>query len=108
MGKDSKQDTDPEPTGRIRFDERGNAYFEWRTDKGFTSDVDTQRVKALQDATNAKLGEPEPAPHSDKSNPYDTASYPALPATKPPRRTLDDMRRLSEQIKAARASKDKK
>lgn len=110
MGKDPKQDEDPVPTGRIRFDERGNALFEWRTDTGtFTSDIDTQRVKALQESTHAQLGGgAAPAPPPDASDPYDTASYPTLPIKKEPRRTLDDMRRLSEEIKAARAAKEKK
>ncbi len=108
MGKSWKQD-DSVPTGRVRFDDRGNAFYEWRTDAGtFTSDIDTQRVRALQEATHARLGGAEPAPQAEASNPYDTASYPILSGKKPPRRTLDDMRRLSEQIKAARAAQNKK
>jgi hypothetical protein len=92
------------PSGRIAFNDRGNAVWEWRTETGtFKSDIDTQQVKALTDATGVKLGGPETFPpgHSPGShNPYSTVDGPR--EAKNPRRTLDDMRKLSEQIKRAR------
>jgi hypothetical protein len=92
------------PSGRIAFNDRGNAVWEWRTETGnFKSDIDTQQVKALQEATDVKLGTPQAFPpgHSPGShNPYSTVDGPR--ETKTPRRTLDDMRKLSEQIKRAR------
>lgn len=98
---------DPEaPSGRIAFDARGNAVWEWRTETGeFKSDVDTQTVKALQEDTNGKLGVVPPAtPNSQTVNhdPYSTADVPKAPQK---RRTLDDMRKLSEEIKRARELK---
>ena len=100
---------DPEtPSGRIAFDARGNAVWEWRTDNGdFKSDVDTQTVKALQEDTSGKLGVvPTPTPDSRtvSHNPYSTADGPRAPQK---RRTLDDMRKLSEEIKRARESNKK-
>jgi hypothetical protein len=92
------------PSGRISFNDRGNAIWEWRTQTGnFKSDIDTQQVKALQDAADVKLAAPQALPpgHSPGShNPYSTVDGPR--ETKIPRRTLDDMRKLSEQIKRAR------
>ena len=96
--------SDPEaPSGRIAFDARGNAVWEWRTETGdFKSDVDTQTVKALQDDTDGKLGvAPTPTPNGQAVNhdPYSTVDAPRAPQK---RRTLDDMRKLSEEIKRAR------
>jgi hypothetical protein len=96
--------SDPEaPSGRITFDARGNAVWQWRTQSGdFKSDVDTQTVKALQEGTDVKLDvAPTPTPNSQTVNhdPYSTADGPRA-AQK--RRTLDDMRKLSEEIKRAR------
>jgi hypothetical protein len=94
------------PSGRIAFDSRGNAVWEWRTENGdFKSDVDTQTVKALQEDTNVKLGvAPTPTPGSGTVNhdPYSAADAPRAPQK---RRTLDDMRKLSEEIKRSRETK---
>lgn len=93
------------PSGRIAFNDRGNAVWEWRTETGtFKSDIDTQQVKALQEATDMKLATPQAYPpgHSPGShNPYSTVDG-GPRDTKTPRRTLDDMRKLSEEIKRAR------
>ena len=99
----SKKSDPHAPSGRIAFDERGNAVWEWRTETGdFRSDVDTQTVKALQEDTSGKLGmAPTPTPASPTVNhdPYSRADAPRPPQK---RRTLDDMRKLSEEIKRAR------
>jgi len=106
------------PTGRIGFDDRGNAVWEWRTENGaFEKDVDTQRVKALQDSTGDFLSiehEPRPTGRPTGNDPYSSAAGPRQPfranpprqpEKEPQRRTLDDMRRLSEEIKRQRALK---
>ena len=105
MSQEKKPDT--EPTGRITFDERGNATWEWRTDTGtFSREIDTQRLKALQESTSAHL-QPDASPASVSGmDPYSSADR-STPPDEPaaPRRTLNDMRELSEQIKRARAAK---
>ncbi len=106
MSKHSKFDSQ-HPSGRIAFDERGNARWEWRTETGsFKSDIDTQKVRALQESTGTQLGDahaqPQARPPAPSGDPYRTADAPRA-AEKTPRRTLDDMRRLSEEIKRARA-----
>jgi hypothetical protein len=98
---------DPQaPSGRIQFDARGNAIWQWRTEAGdFKSDVDTRTVRALQDASDVQLGD-APAhslSHPLHHDPYSTADAPRT--QKSPRRTLDDMRKLSEEIKRAREPK---
>jgi hypothetical protein len=108
MSKSTKFDPQ-NPSGRIAFDERGNARWEWRTDTGsFKADIDTCKVRALQESTDTKLGgTPGSAPAQPAKpggDPYRTADAPRA-AEKKPRRTLDDMRRLSEEIKRARAQK---
>jgi hypothetical protein len=95
------------PSGRIVFDARGNAVWQWRTETGeYKSEVDTQTVRALQDATVATLGAaPVSTPtQSVNHDPYSTAGA-SRSAEKTPRRTLDDMRKLSEEIKRAREQK---
>ncbi len=106
MSKHSK--FDPEhPSGRIAFDDRGRAVWEWRTETGnFKSDIDTQKVRALQDSSDVKLAATPVQTPVRSHDPYRTAEAPASAATPdqaPRRRTLDDMRKLSEEIKRARA-----
>jgi hypothetical protein len=105
MSKTSKFDPQ-HPSGRIAFDDRGNARWEWRTETGdFKSDIDTRTVRALQESTDETLGGTQPSPISS-GDPYRTADAPPA-GGKTPRRTLDDMRRLSEEIKRARATQKK-
>ncbi len=105
MSNPSKNDSQPPvPSGRIAFDDRGTAVWEWRTDTGtFKADIDTQQVRALQDATNVSINE-TPSPKAS-DNPYSTGDKREVIAKRAPRRTLDDMRKLSEEIKRARAEK---
>ena len=94
---------DPDPkSGRVAFDERGRSTWEWRVDTGtFSRDVDTQRLKQLQEEAGVTLkDEPVPTPGVD---PY-SVTTPVAPQ-KTPRRTLDDMRKLSEEIKRTRQGK---
>ena len=110
------------PSGRIAFDDRGNAVWEWRTDNGtYKTDVDTQKVKAIQESTGDSLSLEDERPATGRPvghDPYSSATDPRQPfrrntppptpaheEKKPQRRTLDDMRRLSEEIKRQRALK---
>jgi len=105
VSKPKKPDT--EPSGRIAFDDRGNATWEWRTDTGtFSREIDTQRLKALQEAAAKDLASDSPTASDSGVDPYSSVDRPIAPE-KPEasRRTLNDMRELSEQIKRARAKK---
>jgi hypothetical protein len=102
------------PSGRIGFDERGNSVWEWRTDSGtYKSNVDTQEVRAIQDSTVDSFSIVDERPSQPVNHdPYSTAApRQPFPKTLPPeekkpqRRTLDDMRRLSEEIKRQREQK---
>ena len=104
MSSKSSKNEQSTPSGRIAFDDRGQAVWEWRTDTGnFKADIDTKQVKALQESTDVSLGEEPTPPISD--NPYSTGDKRELIAKRAPRRTLDDMRKLSEEIKRSRNHK---
>jgi hypothetical protein len=106
MTKHTKPDTQTS-SGRIAFNERGDAKWEWRTNTGtFKADIDTRQVKALQESTVAQLGVAPAAPvHRPDNNPYSTLDTLHTLSQKKPRRTLDDMRKLSEEIKKTRTQK---
>jgi hypothetical protein len=102
MSKPTKFDP-RHPPGRIAFDDSGYARWEWRTETGsFKPDIDTQKMRVLQQPTDAQPDVTQASPPS--GDPYRTADAPRVPE-KTPRRTLDDMRKLSEEIKRARALK---
>jgi hypothetical protein len=104
MSSKSSKNEQSTPSGRIAFDDRGQAVWEWRTETGnFKADIDTKQVKALQESTDVSLGEAPTPPISD--NPYSTGDKREIIAKRAPRRTLDDMRKLSEEIKRSRAQK---
>jgi hypothetical protein len=94
---------DPDPkSGRVAFDERGRSTWEWRTDTGtFSPDIDSKRLRQLQEDAATTLK--EDVPPIEGVDPY-SVSAPSATA-KAPRRTLDDMRKLSEEIKRSRQRK---
>ncbi len=90
-------------SGRAAFDDRGQSTWEWRVDTGtFSRQIDTQRLKQIQEQAGVTLKE-DPPPPAGGINPY-SAPTPLPPETKK-RRTLDDMRKLSEEIKRNRERK---
>jgi hypothetical protein len=103
-------------SGRIAYDESGQPVWEWRVDTGvFTRDVDTRQMGKTQEGAGVSPGDvlPGQARRFVGFDPYSTAvaKEPPAPAPKeePPkpkaprtRRTLDDMRALSEEIKKNR------
>ena len=95
------------PSGRIAFDERGNATWEWQGETGqFDRDIDTQRLKTLGSDLSCDGDElHDPAPPHD---PYNSSALPADAQPRPRKRSLDDLRRLSEEIKAAREKQGRK
>jgi hypothetical protein len=71
----------------------------------FSRDVDTKQMRQLQEDAAVKLAE-EPAPvppRVEGFDPYSSATAPVV--SEKPRRTLDDMRKLSEEIKRNRQLK---
>jgi len=86
MGKS----TDDKPSGRVAFDPGGRAVWEWEVEPGvFVRDIDTQRLKSLQPPDGLTLED-------------DDAASSQPPVEEPARRTLDDLRKLSDEIKRAR------
>ena len=94
------------PSGRVAFDERGNATWEWQSETGrFRRDIDTERLRKMGSDLSCD-GDPlaEPAPPHD---PYNKCTLPADGQSRPRKRTLEDLRRLSEEIKAAHGKKNR-
>jgi hypothetical protein len=120
------------PSGRVTFDSRGNSVWEWQLETGvYSRDVSTQKLKKL-DLGDLSIAETaiQPGPLAPKRttpgggfnpydnapgpkeghNPYDNArnmSRPFAPQAEPKvkRHSLDDLRKLSEMIKAQRKFK---
>src|ERR1700730_1049064 len=100
-GRPMAKDPDPK-SGRVAFDDRGRSTWEWRVGTGtFSRDIDTHRLRQLQEGAATTLKD-EPVPPVGV-DPY-SATTPLAPQ-KTPRRTLDDMRELSEEIKRSRERK---
>src|ERR1700688_2385431 len=76
--------------GRPTTDDRGNSTWRWETA------VDTARVRALAEGLSF-----EPLPQEGDLNPYNQSTSQGKEKTKA--RSLDDMRRLNEQMKRERA-----
>jgi hypothetical protein len=96
------KNSDPQ-SSRVTFDDRVQPVWEKRADTGVLSrDVDTKPVRLLQENASVKSG-PAPTPRVEGFDPYSTATSTAV--REKPRRTLDDMRKLSEEIKRKREQK---
>jgi len=77
-------------TGRPAFDDRGNAKWQWTGESG--AEIQTGRVKAIADGLSLDAPSQEESP-----DPYNQVL--SQEKEKPRRRSLDDMRRLNEQMK---------
>jgi hypothetical protein len=97
---------DGKQTGRVQFDERGNAVWEWSVATGaFGRDVSTERLKRLENP-GLSLADDAPTPFDKVKpnplgvvkgyNPYDSGR---LDSGKPPEPRKKDLRRLSEWLK---------
>ena len=94
------------PSGRVAFDERGNASWDWQSESnGLEGEIDTQQLKTIG-ADLSYEGEqvPDGAPSHD---PYNRTAPPQSDLSSPKKRTLDDLRRLSEEIIAERRKKNR-
>ncbi len=91
----------------MAFDRKGNATWQCLDETGtFHPDVDTQRFKALGADLRCK-GEPAPIEALDH-DPDNRSPLPRSSEFLPKRRSLYHLRRLSEEINAAEAKKDRK
>jgi hypothetical protein len=108
-------------SGRVKFDDRGNAVWEWAVSTGsFATDVSTARLKKLENHT-LSLADDEPPPranHIVKPNPkgvvqgyspYDSgllAKTDRQPAKKKDLRRLGEFLKLREQATRNKQDKD--
>ena len=107
-------------SGRVKFDDRGNAVWEWAVTTGsFATDVSTSRLKKLENHT-LSLADDSPPPTNDivKPNPkgvvhgyspYDSgllAKNARAPAKKKDLRRLGEFIKLREQANRNKRDKD--
>jgi hypothetical protein len=102
---DAKTEAEAKSTGRVQFDARGNAIWEWSIATGaFGREVSTERLQKLEnpalsiaDDAPTPFDTVRPNPLGTKTgyNPYDSGKLGKAPA--PPRKK--DLRRLSEFLK---------
>lgn len=92
------------PSGRVVFDDRGNASWGWSGEAGgFEDEIDTHQLKAIGADLDCEGGRAANAPLHD---PYNRTIAPRSDPSRPKRRSLDDLRKLSEEIKSSRHWKD--
>lgn len=101
---------DTKPTGRVSFDERGQAIWEWEIAPGvFSREVGTGRFPGIDAGSGLSLEESgddvsargragKPGAVGDPRN----SDGSDISVGDRPRKSLDDLRRLSEQIKRTR------
>ncbi len=93
------------PSGRVAFDDRGNATWEWRSEAaGLGGDIDTGRLKAIGADLSIACDRVPETPH----DPYNRSAPAPSGQARPRKRSLDDLRRLSQEIKAAPYWKDRR
>jgi hypothetical protein len=101
---DSADEAARTKSGRVASDDRGCSTWEWRlVTEASTRVIDTYRARQLPEEAAVTLKEEEPPPPPVGVDPY-SVTAPLAPENKP-RRTLDDMRKLSEEIKRSRQPK---
>ena len=100
-------------TGRVKFDERGNAVWEWQVTTGaFGVEVSTQRLKKLAHPA-LSIADDAPTPFETvRANPLGTKKgydpYDSGRLGKKPPPAKKDLRRLSEWLKLKKLADDNK
>jgi hypothetical protein len=109
----SKSGAGDKSTGRVKFDERGNAVWEWQVATGaFGLEVSTQRLKKLQNKSLA-IAEDAPTPFDKvRANPHGTKKgydpYDSGRLGKTQKAPQKDLQRLSEWLKLKKQAAGKK
>jgi hypothetical protein len=94
---------DGKTTGRVKFDDRGNAVWEWQVATGaYGLEVSTQRLKKLEhpalsladEGTQPNATRPNPLGKKKGYDPYDSGRLPKTAA--PPKK---DLRKLGDWLK---------
>jgi hypothetical protein len=110
----SKKDAGGEKsTGRVKFDERGNAVWEWQVETGaFGVEVSTQRLQKLAHPA-LSIADDAPTPFETvRSNPLGTKKgydpYDSGKLGKKPPPAKKDLRKLSEWLKLKKLAEGNK
>lgn len=100
-------------TGRVKFDERGNAVWEWQVQTGaYGVEVSTQRLQKLEHPA-LSIADDAPTPFETvRANPLGTKKgydpYDSGRLGKKPRPAKKDLRRLSEWLKLKKQAEGNK
>jgi hypothetical protein len=109
----SKNETGDKSTGRVKFDERGNAVWEWQVTTGaFGVEVSTQRLQKLEHPA-LSIADDAPTPFETvRSNPLGTKKgydpYDSGKLGKKPPPAKKDLRKLSEWLKLKKQAESNK
>jgi hypothetical protein len=103
-------------TGRVKFDDRGNAVWEWAVSTGaFGNELSPERLQKLEHPALSIIDEPKPASETVRANPlgakkgYDPYDSGKLGKAAAAPRKKKDLRRLGEFLKLKKqAAKNKK
>jgi hypothetical protein len=109
----SKNESGDKSTGRVKFDERGNAVWEWQVTTGaFGAEVSTQRLQKLEHPA-LSIADDAPTPFETvRSNPLGTKKgydpYDSGRLGKKPPPAKKDLRKLSEWLKIKKQAESNK
>jgi len=116
-----EDDKDIKRSGRVKFDDRGNAVWEWALSTGaFGRDVSTARLKTLGEHASLSIVDESPLPRSEAVpaipagakkgyNPYDSTKQGKTQSpAKPQPARKKDLRRLGEWLKLKKQAEENK